>query len=462
VICPSSKSIVVFHGKYKTLNRPGMSGDFVGKDGVMSANSSRRYPPELRERAVRMVAEVRSEHETEWAAMRAVAELLGVGSTETVRKWVRQSEVDAGSRPGTTQSPTSNPAAELVPRSLAWRITVGSLAYRFFALIHDPETAQLINQPQDAGQAGAWPVAYLNLYLQKVGMPSDAWELGQILDAMARAGLLLPAGWRADMVGWPMQGQLYISQGSRSPQMKGNLWLSRVLGADLVIQSYNAVTVQISGGEGRPSGTGLVLDRSHIVTNRHVVEELVGHSIGTAQIEIHPSFKPPGAQWVSRQSVVRAHMEVDVAVIEAQVGDNEGFRPLPGMVFRDPRWDDEVRVFGYPYVLGTIEQPITVERGDVVNPAAEAPAVGGYPRHKIFLTSAIERPGNSGGPIVAQDGRVIGLVIDHTRAGLSQAGTGSAASSESPPFYRGIPAGEVVRAIEALGFKELAVHEDSR
>jgi hypothetical protein len=31
----------------------------------------------------------RDQHETEWAAMRAVAELLGVGTTETVRKWVR-------------------------------------------------------------------------------------------------------------------------------------------------------------------------------------------------------------------------------------------------------------------------------------------------------------------------------------------------------------------------------------
>jgi transposase len=75
----------------------------------MSGGSSRRYPPELRERAVRMVAEISDQHDSEWAAISEVARLLGVGCAETVRKWVRQAQVDVGSRPGTT----SEESAEL-------------------------------------------------------------------------------------------------------------------------------------------------------------------------------------------------------------------------------------------------------------------------------------------------------------------------------------------------------------
>ena len=60
------------------------------------------YPSELRNRAVRMVAEIRPDYPSEWSAMKAVAAKLGVTSAETVRGWVRQAEVDSGARPGTT------------------------------------------------------------------------------------------------------------------------------------------------------------------------------------------------------------------------------------------------------------------------------------------------------------------------------------------------------------------------
>ena len=54
-----------------------------------------RYSLEVRERAVRLVFEQQSEYESQWAAMRSIAAKIGC-TTETLRKWVRQSERDQG------------------------------------------------------------------------------------------------------------------------------------------------------------------------------------------------------------------------------------------------------------------------------------------------------------------------------------------------------------------------------
>lgn len=60
------------------------------------------YPRELRERAVRAVAESVAEgrYPSEFEAIRTIAGRLGIGSPETLRKWVRQAEIDGGVKPG--------------------------------------------------------------------------------------------------------------------------------------------------------------------------------------------------------------------------------------------------------------------------------------------------------------------------------------------------------------------------
>ena len=62
-----------------------------------------KFSPEMQERAVRMIEESRGEHESQWAAIRSVAAKLGC-TTETLRRWVRQAEVDQGKRAGVTSS----------------------------------------------------------------------------------------------------------------------------------------------------------------------------------------------------------------------------------------------------------------------------------------------------------------------------------------------------------------------
>ena len=62
---------------------------------------ARKYSPEVRERAIRLVFEHQEEYASQWAAISSIAEKIGC-TPETLRSWVRRAERDTGRRPGLT------------------------------------------------------------------------------------------------------------------------------------------------------------------------------------------------------------------------------------------------------------------------------------------------------------------------------------------------------------------------
>ena len=94
---------------------------------------SNQYSPEVRERAVRLVREHRSEYDSEWAAMESIAAKIGC-TAETLRKWVRRAEQDEGKRAGlTTDERERLKALEWENRELKRANEILKTASAFFA-----------------------------------------------------------------------------------------------------------------------------------------------------------------------------------------------------------------------------------------------------------------------------------------------------------------------------------------
>ena len=159
---------------------------------------------------------------------------------------------------------------------------------------------------------------------------------------------------------------------------------------------------------------------------------------------------------------------LDLAVIELeQTDDKTGLNTVDGIIWRDPVATDKTYVFGYPPLPKMLDAYMLVNGGEVVNPRVLTcqtgevvnPAVESLKYQRFFLYSSTTRRGNSGGPIVAQDGRVIGVVAHSTFAPESTIDTATDDDHQTE-FQRGIPGGEVIDWLNKHEIGHLAKLED--
>jgi S1-C subfamily serine protease len=161
------------------------------------------------------------------------------------------------------------------------------------------------------------------------------------------------------------------------------------------------VKVSSLGCGGIVTGSGIPLGNGYVVTNAHVVSGTASHAIQ----------KPDGTSY--RAEVVYFDSERDVAVLYAP-----GFT-APGLTFGSAQRGTQGAVIGYPggqaekIVPAVVDGTVMADGRDIYNENLVT--------RQIFVLQANVRPGNSGGPLLDLQGRVLGMVFATSASDPNQA-----------------------------------------
>ena len=253
----------------------------------------------------------------------------------------------------------------------------------------------------------------------------NAFRVVRIIDQMASAGILVDGGSRRSGPLAEMDNH-YIYSMTETDTRRKHFRLVPVLGPEFLYHLCVPGLVHITGKNGKGdevAGTGIVVHSSYVLTCRHVV----------CNMKVNKQQKFRG-QEVNAQSI-HSHPKVDVAVIRV---DGPPLSPLQGMFFQAPVVAQTVYTLGYPKTPNLKEAAVTMQPG-----AVTAESVTSLSGDSLFLYSAISRPGNSGGPVMSEEGYIVGLsVMDATGRYLQD--------EAFSPHYAGIPAQVVVEAVKDL------------
>ena len=328
-------------------------------------------------------------------------------------------------------NPLFGPDTMNAPWGLTSRLKLVVLACDFFNATKIASSyARIGKRLPKAGNPEPLTVSDLLKYIEVIRAFSktpNALRITQIVDRMTSTGLLLRVGSGDRSIGGLDNHYLYIP--TIWDARRGPFRLVPVLGPEYLYDLYKPGLVHITGKnkEGDAvAGTGLIIHPSFILTCRHVVCDM--------KVDKEQTFQD--RTYIINDRSIVPHSEVDIAVIRV---DEPTMSPLQGAIFQKPVVAQTVYTLGYPKLAGLKDATITIQEGAVTNGL-----VTSLSDEKLFLYSAISRPGNSGGPVVSEDGYVVGLSTVDTTAEYHL-------DVPFSPHYAGIPAQIVVSAVKSLG-----------
>ena len=214
--------------------------------------AARKYPDELRDRAVRLVLDlVKDQEASVTAACRKVGGELGI-KADTLRGWAKQAQVDRGMRPGTSTADAARIRA--LERENAELRRVNDLAHgeRFFRGRARPPVALV--------------VAFIEAFREEFGVGPACRALRQAVEAFERLRAANGGTFSGffDVFAWREPSEMVFSQLTKGPVRASGGGRQHVADLDLVVGDDHPVDEQLhqlaplfEGGGGESGSDGL-------------------------------------------------------------------------------------------------------------------------------------------------------------------------------------------------------------
>ena len=261
----------------------------------------------------------------------------------------------------------------------------------------------------------------------------NAHRVHHILERMVEHGLLSRV-MQSRFGSVPFVYSCYQAANVYSQIRRGEFRLCSTLGPEFLFLLMKRVVVHIVGKNKAGDccgGTGLVLDANHVLTCRHVVCDMT----------------PNNEQRFQRVDCtiedIKLHQDpkYDIAVIQVSGPLN----PIDGLFFQNPGVAQTVYALGYPLVPWSRTAVMTIHQGAVTCEPFESFSLG-----ELFMYSAITRPGNSGGPVVSDDGYVVGMSVIQPNMAKDSLAVQENADGVFLPHHAGIGAGLIVDLVSEI------------
>lgn len=290
--------------------------------------------------------------------------------------------------------------SRLAPFSLRGEIELAVEALNFFSPMHYETNCRVLERETTPGQTLPFQGADFLRYLDRTGKLDNARRyqarIGDLLNRLEHAGLLTMLGHGRDI----FLGKFYYNLKELTTlERNSNLWLAKALGPRFIANQFADFTVQITGNSSGSAhaGTGLVIAGNWLLTCAHVISDM----------EVDRLQSVSGTEVCVEETLTHPDERVDIGLIRVE----PPVATLPGLAFRDPEFCERVYTLGFPRVPLARTAPLVMQSGEIT-----APSVRLLQDAEVFLYSAIARPGNSGGPVVAADGHVVGIVTQELSA----------------------------------------------